>query len=106
MIDKRKHPRIKVNSVVWYNNKPRAHSANISIGGICIFDIKPLNNKKNDFLISLCFPNEKKTFKIKATGKQVWNHFFHPKIFESGIQFMRISEIDKEILESYIKKML
>ena len=105
MKDRRKYLRIKFDSIILYNKIYRAHTTNISLGGICIYNNEPLEKEEKEFQIPLYFPTDKKTINIKAIGKPVWSNEFYPKIYESGIQFVSISEKDKKILGSYIKIM-
>ena len=89
--EKRRLPRLPLDVEVNYLGKAFAHSKDISEGGLCLISEEAL--KPGDF-ITLLFHLPPDGEKISAYGKVMWNKKVSENMFESGVNFWDIKDIE------------
>lgn len=111
MLEKRRFVRLDVRVKVDYEivqspqEKFKSFTKNLSQGGICLF----LDNYlKKDTLLDLKLHVPDQTQPLEATGKIVWIDTFKigdkdaKEHFEAGIEFVDISQEDKDKIGKYV----
>ena len=104
-LNRRRYPRVK--APVYYrparSTKPKRQTANISLGGMCIYSNKPLNKGKL-LEIELILP---KGHSAAAKARVVWIKTLPPgsKALDTvGLQFIHMSAKDVNELKSILEK--
>lgn len=96
--EKRQHPRASIDVKVNYANKAIAYTKNISEGGICIITEKPLEPTE---IVNLVFtlPNGDQ---IKTYGKTIWRKKSTEHLYENGLEFWELNDINKNRILAYL----
>jgi hypothetical protein len=83
----------------------QSKTKDLSQGGICLITSAPL---VKDAVISLSFKLHGSSKLIEVYGKVAWTQAFaigNQMGYDNGIEFTKVSDEDREIIEKYIKSM-
>ncbi len=97
-IEKRRIPRLPLDVEVNYSGRAIARSKDISEGGICLISEEELIPEDYITLIFHLPPTDEQ---IKAYGKVMWSNKVSEHLFETGINFWDIDEMDLEKIKTY-----
>ena len=110
--ERRKFPRLQISVDTEYTisldnvsaQKQTIKTKNISIGGICIIVYEDV---KTGSILDLKFKLSNNNSVIEAKGIVVWTNSFKISTedktnYELGIEFTKISDIDRDIISKYI----
>jgi Tfp pilus assembly protein PilZ len=103
----RKYPRVPLNTTIYSKsiNEPIGYSRDVSLGGMFI-DVK--ESVEPGKMINLRFELPNHPYPIKAIAKIIWNKTkSNPKLINSvGVEFIRISAIERLKLKNYLESSL
>jgi c-di-GMP-binding flagellar brake protein YcgR len=97
-IEKRKHTRVRLVSLVDYSGTTKAKSKDISENGICIISDRVFSSGTP---LLLAIPLNSKGV-VRAIAKAVWNKECSPSYYENGLEFSSISKHDRQKIATYI----
>ena len=100
--ERRAHPRLDLDLLVNYAENARAHTRNISEGGVCIIANESIEKGR---LLNLVF-SISDDLKVPLFGKTVWNRELGNNMYEIGIKFFNVGDDDRKICHDYINKKL